>query len=98
MELFRQPRITVRQPDTREKNILRGQLPVGAYGGSSHPTTWVGAFAARTAQLTVRSYIHQLSTEMPGRLMTLFNRLHVVSRGSIHVRPSGTSESNIPRG
>ena len=31
---------------------MRGQLPVGAYGGASRPTTWFGAFAAKTSQLT----------------------------------------------
>ena len=57
-----------------KKNIMRGAG--GRLRGSSHPTTWFGAFAARTAQ-TVRSYIHQLSTEMPGQLMLLSDRLRV---------------------
>jgi uncharacterized protein (DUF2252 family) len=32
---------------------MRGQLPVGAFGGSSGPKTWFGAFAAKTSQVKV---------------------------------------------
>jgi len=41
---------------------MRGQLPVGAYGGASHPTTWFGAFASKTSQLTGKPAAFLLAT------------------------------------
>jgi low affinity Fe/Cu permease len=41
---------------------MRSQLPVGAFGGSSGPKTWFGAFAAKTSQVTGKPVSFLLAT------------------------------------